>query len=621
MCMISREWKIPFLCFLALTMAPAQSTDTIQGIVTDSITLAPIESVSVESGGASAITQSDGAFTIAVVPVMVRNPVVEPFRPWITWNPATNRLSGEAFNVQNKIQIIDIAGRTVKQLTYDPNATKDGMTISGLTPGVYTVVVSSTGYSETMSLIALSHATDNYRIASFRVPVTSYSPTATASPHTVTLTKPGYQSKTILVPAGSDASPIKVRLLDTALTIAWNWAGVVGTGQSLAVGQNGTPVASTTQPYGNLKLSTGSLAWPIDPTNSVLKMVPLIEPVGRLASNYPSSWPTNIAGETPHSAMANQITAMVRASGRDYVGVHGEFGENGQGIVYLRKGATQSGVNGRAFEATLVETKAVTRLARDFGKTYGAGAIIVTHGESDAGNANYESDLRKLWSDYNSDLKAVTGQTQNILMIASQQNSTNDSAASTLAQWKIGIDYPDDIVCSGPQYHYPYSDQTHFTAEGYRMLGEKYAQIYYERVICGRKWQPLQPIAVSRKDSVITVRFHVPVMPLRFDSITQSPHPNMTEWKNGKGFEVWTSSGRVTISSVAISGDSVRITCATAIEAGTIVGYAQFADGQMSIPYAGTKRWGMLRDSDPFIGAITKKAQQNYCVAFKMGIP
>ena len=39
-------------------------------------------------------------------------------------------------------------------------------------------------------------------------------------------------------------------------------------------------------------------------------------------------------GRTPHSAMANQISALVRGGfGRDFIGVHGEVGENGQGMT------------------------------------------------------------------------------------------------------------------------------------------------------------------------------------------------------------------------------------------------------------------------------------------------
>jgi hypothetical protein len=105
----------------------------------------------------------------------------------------------------------------------------------------------------------------------------------------------------------------------SALNLPWDWAGVIGTGQSLAVGEQGRPVKSTNQLYGNLKLSTAKLPWPLDPNDTHLTLVPLTEPIGRIAPGYPSSWPENISGETPHTAMADQLSAMVRAAtGRDY---------------------------------------------------------------------------------------------------------------------------------------------------------------------------------------------------------------------------------------------------------------------------------------------------------------
>ena len=52
----------------------------------------------------------------------------------------------------------------------------------------------------------------------------------------------------------------------------------------------------------------------------------------------------------------------------------------------------------------MIETKAIARLAKAAGKTYGIGAIIVTHGECDASNENYENELHQLWQDYNADL-------------------------------------------------------------------------------------------------------------------------------------------------------------------------------------------------------------------------
>jgi hypothetical protein len=292
-------------------------------------------------------------------------------------------------------------------------------------------------------------------------------------------------------------------------------------------------------------------------------------------------------------------------------------------MIYLKKNADHVGVNGRSYEAALIETKAITRLAKAAGKTYGVGAIIVTHGESDAGNASYENDLRRLWLDYNDDLPTITGQRQKIQMIVSQQNSCNDRSASTLAQWKAGLDYPAEIVCSGPKYQYPTKEGIHLTAEGYRQLGEKYGQIYFERVILGKNWQPLQPTTVERKGAVITVHFHVPVLPLAWETDFQSPHQSIAEWKEGKGFEVTTADGKkVAIASVAISGDAVVIICASDPGPNSRVSYAMIGEkARMDAPFQGTFRWGQLRDSDPFKGAGTGKVQPNYSVAFELPVP
>ena len=408
-------------------------------------------------------------------------------------------------------------------------------------------------------------------------------------------------------------------------SIPWNWTGIIGTGQSLSVGARAPRILSTSQPYNNLKLSTGDLAWPVDPNNSSLKMVPLVEPVGRLAPTYPSSWPTNIDGETFHTTMADELTALVRKKfKRDLISVHSAVGEDGQGMVYIKKGAEIHGVNGHSYQAALTEATAITRLAKAAGKTYGVGAVVVTHGETDAGNHDYEAQLHQLWQDYDGDLRAITGQSEHIPMILTQQNALADHSPSTLAQWKIGVDYPADIICSGPKYQYPYfTDGLHLTGDGYQQLGEKYAQVYYQRVILGRRWEPLEPTGVARRGRTITVHFHVPVAPLAWETTFSSPHPSVDEWKNGKGFEVSNTSGaKVRIESVTIAGNSVVITCASDPGANARVGYAMVGElGVLSAPYAGTHRWGLLRDSDPFVGAVTGRLQPDYALAFEMQAP
>lgn len=465
------------------------------------------------------------------------------------------------------------------------------------------------------ALLALAGACSSSPPAKETAPASSSSGTSVAADGGVTMAD------------GGDAGSA-----DGQASKPWDWVGIVGTGQSLAVGAHGTPINATTQPYHNLMLSLGAVTVPpFDPTSSGFSMVPLVEPLRALAVTYPSAYPLNIYGETPHTAMGSEITSMFQqaSDGGDYVTVHTEVGENGQAMSVIDKTAVEvddAGTStGRAYAATLFEAAAISRLATAAGKTYGIGAIIITHGESDAGNGAYESELVQLWSDYNQDLSAITGQTTSIPMLVSQQHSVPQgmgfTSASTLAQWQVGVDHPGDIICSGPKYQYPYyTDAIHLTTPGYEALGEKYAEVFFDRVVLGQNWQPLQPTGASRSGSVVTVQFNVPVPPLAWDDTLPSPHPTgYPQWTAGRGFEILLNSTPVMINSVAIAGSSVQITCGSDVSTGSlVVSYAYTADGA-PMP-GGTARWGHLRDSDAVVGATTHAAQANYAVSFSMQV-
>jgi hypothetical protein len=408
-------------------------------------------------------------------------------------------------------------------------------------------------------------------------------------------------------------------------TLLWDWAGVIGTGQSLSVGSNAPNPTQTTQPYNNLKLA-GATAPPFDPNAVGLSMVPLVEPINPQSGVYPGAYPFNIYGETPHTAMANQITALVKAASgdsADYITVHSVVGESGQGIDKLSKSAVEmadgAGFTGRAYKASMFEAEAITRLAGEAGKTYGIAAIVLTHGETDAYNPNYETQVRQLWTDYNADIKAITGQTQTVQLFGNQEHFGGTEA--TKAIWKMGLDYPGEMICTGPKYQYPYhSDGVHLIEAGYDQLGEKTGQVFFERIVLGNDWQPLQPTGGEVAGAVITMHFHVPVSPLTWDDVLppiyQTEH---AEWANGRGFEVQDSGGPVTITSVEISGDDVIITCAAAPGAGLMVRYAW--TGESGWRENGTFRWGHLKDSDPFVGSSTGTAQPNYAVSFELAVP
>jgi hypothetical protein len=142
-------------------------------------------------------------------------------------------------------------------------------------------------------------------------------------------------------------------------------------------------------------------------------------------------------------------------------------------------------------------------------------------------------------------------------------------------------------------------------------------------VILGKDWRPLEPTGVARSGNTFTVHYHVPVPPLVWDTNLESPHQSIAEWKGGKGFEVIRASDeRVAIASVAISGTDVVVTCASDPGPGARVGYAMMGEKKrMATPFPGTFRWGLLRDSDPFVGSVTGQAQPDYSVAFELSVP
>ncbi|MBN2197526.1 MAG: dockerin [Polyangiaceae bacterium] len=408
----------------------------------------------------------------------------------------------------------------------------------------------------------------------------------------------------------------------------WDWVGIVGTGQSLAVGT--TPITSTTQPYNNLMLSLGEATVPpwdaaSDPT---LEMVPLVEPLRSLHRGYPAPYPGNLFGETPHSAMANALTFLAKCPDPtlDFITVHTVVGESGQGMVALEKQTGDStGETGRAYAATLFEAEAITRLAAEAGKTYGIGAIVMTHGETDNGSSGYKNQLLTLWTDYNADLAAITGQTATIPMYLSQQHAYPNEGVGgrplvNTVLWELGVEHPGDFVVTGPKYQYPGNDDgVHLAVEGYQALGEKTAQVYYERTVLGRDWQPLQPTSAERDGRVVTVHFNVPVPPLRWDEGLDAPL--IAEWANGRGFELRNGSFRRQIESVAIVGDTVEITAAEDLPAsGLMVAYALSSQGGQMTTASFAVRWGQLCDSDLFVGSTTGLPNPNYGISFEMPV-
>jgi hypothetical protein len=236
-------------------------------------------------------------------------------------------------------------------------------------------------------------------------------------------------------------------------------------------------------------------------------------------------------------------------------------------------------------------------------------AVTAIHGESDHYDsqfpldrtdgapgevASYADALIEWQRDYDTSIRAITGQTEEVPLFISQMANWNDTYHSEIPirQLEAHTRAPAKVVLIGSTYHLPYAkDCIHFTNDGERQLGEYFAKAY-QKVTSGGTWEPVRPSGVSAAGNVLTVRFVVPKPPLVLDT-------NLVSDPGNYGFEVADGGGNsVTISKVQLAGpDSVTITLDGAVPSGARVRYAYTAQPQVC-PGPTTGARGNLRDSD-----------------------
>lgn len=433
------------------------------------------------------------------------------------------------------------------------------------------------------------------------------------------------------ISGGGDAGPelgldggIDASSPDAAVPPPFDWVGIIGTGQSLAVGAT-AELINTTQPFGNLKLIDNGPdpKYPLEPGEGAPEWaaVPLVEPIREeVAGEGPGyddkQYPNNIRGETPHSGMANTLSLLWEERGGpgDYVTAHSAVGWGGRCLAYIDK----EGGPYRPYLASLAEARVFADLAAAAGKTFGYGGIILTHGECDGKRTpGYGEGLYQLWLDYNADLKAITGQTSDIPLFASQQSTRGAGSpdSSAIQLWQAGVEHPGQIICTGPKYQYKYSsDNLHLPGPAYEALGEKYAEVFDLVVNQKVDWKPLQPERITRSGAVLTIDFHVPNPPLVWDQHISPPHQDTNvEWSKGRGFEVEDADGNhLTIAGVTIHDSSVILTLSEPPPPGTLYvayAYTQFDPDEQGGTDLGMR--GQLRDSDDFKGYSAQTLEVN----------
>ncbi|MBX3191603.1 MAG: hypothetical protein KF819_31715 [Labilithrix sp.] len=383
---------------------------------------------------------------------------------------------------------------------------------------------------------------------------------------------------------------------------------ILSTGQSNSVGNDALPPLTTTQPYANVMFDVGVITASSCEANGCTKydvptrFVPLVEGDTYFA-----------AVETMSSSLANQITKLARLHGKSHDALVSVHGRSGYSYGCLRKGGCdwwQGKSYVKPFDDGMMQVRDAMRLAKAAGKSYVVRAVTAIHGEHDhASNAkgssyfpmrgtdgvstlaDYGDALLEWQRDYESGVKALTGQSIPIPLFVSQYSHWTDAPTTTIAYQQMSAHRRSKgaVVVVGPTYAFEYSSEClHFRAHAERQLGEMFARAYTATIIEGRRWEPLRPRAISIAGNVITARFLVPKPPLVLDVVKVTNPGDF-------GFEYTDASDSPpAIARVALDGpDAVKITLTSAP-----------AGPEKRLRYAFTQRGGCVAGRPPARGNL-----------------
>jgi hypothetical protein len=336
-------------------------------------------------------------------------------------------------------------------------------------------------------------------------------------------------------------------------------------GQSLSVGQ-AAPAISTVQRYDNLMFTRGMRPqYDYVADSDAVRYASLIPAVEAQS-------PVNATlAETPAMGAGDMIKQLML----DEDGI--SFTDQNYQMLLSTPGFGATAISGFAKGGThytrmMTQATYGASLAAAAGKTFGVPAVSWTQGENDylAGNtqASYATSLNTLVSDQNTDFKAISGQTKDVLLIsyqiASHKVNGQTVPAIALAQTQVAASNP-LVVIATPMYIFEYQDSNnnHLMPVSSRWMGAYYGLAYKRVVIDGLPFVPVKAISSTKSGAIANVKFSVPVGKLVFDTTLVALNTNY-------GFELVDSGGTaITINSVAIRGtDTVRITAATTIPSG-----------------------------------------------------
>lgn len=331
-------------------------------------------------------------------------------------------------------------------------------------------------------------------------------------------------------------------------------AHVVTYGQSLAVGAYSGALLNPTPTFAAraLMFKSGIRALDLDHSpvyrdrrQDVALLDHLTDAFEKTAGNY---------GETGWARMAAAVLAGTNALSAAHAALVTAHGIGASSYNSLKKGTVP-------YTNLLVGVRRAYNAARLLGMAYRLPAVIFVQGEGNAASTSatdYRANLEELQTNLDADIKAITGQTEDVKLIIDQLSSWTRSGVATsgvpIGQLEAAKANPTKIFLVGPKYALAYaSDGMHMVANGYARHAEEVARAW-RAIQAGAGYSPLRVSSAVRAGATITVATTGGSGNLVIDT-TQVPA------KANSGVELFQTGGTpVTISSVAVSGTDIIVT-------------------------------------------------------------
>lgn len=216
-------------------------------------------------------------------------------------------------------------------------------------------------------------------------------------------------------------------------------------------------------------------------------------------------------------------------------------GAGGRSVKQLSKGSTfyNNVINSVTTAKAACDAAGLTMIVPCFTWTQGeedmrAGGSASSYGYGDYNPHTYKDRLKQLIEDFNTDIKAITGQTEDVLCVSYQL--TSHTAYSrypriALQQQELAEEY-DKMIIAKVMYDLEYvkegSSEVHAYARSYRNIGNLYGVAAFNACVLNKRKRWCYPIDYNIKGNKVSIRFDTPFIPLVLDTklINQLPDGN-----------------------------------------------------------------------------------------------